>query len=97
MIKKFNLNEIYSTTVDGIHWEYHPNKDDILEKINEIIDAVNAIQDKSASTFSFVKHGKWINEPNCWYRCSVCGEHYPSSRGYMNYNYCPNCGANMKE
>ena len=42
-----------------------------------------------------VKHGRWINEPNCWYRCSVCGEHYPSTRGYMNYNYCPHCGARM--
>ena len=43
------------------------------------------------------KRGRWINEPNCWYRCSVCGEHYPSIRGYMTYNYCPNCGAKMDE
>ena len=42
------------------------------------------------------KHGKWIEEPNCWYRCSNCGEHYPSLRGYMDYNYCPNCGALME-
>lgn len=46
--------------------------------------------------FAPVKHGRWINEPNCWYRCSVCGEHYPSTRGYMYYNYCPKCGADMR-
>lgn len=40
------------------------------------------------------KKGKWIEEPNCYYRCSECGDHYPSIRGYMAYNYCPTCGAN---
>lgn len=44
-----------------------------------------------------VKQGKWIEEPNCWYRCSICGQHYPSTRGYMYFNYCPNCGARMSE
>jgi len=42
------------------------------------------------------KKGKWIEEPNCYYRCSECGKHYPSILGYMNYNYCPNCGARME-
>ena len=41
------------------------------------------------------KFGEWMAEPNCWYRCSNCGQHYPSIRGYMDYNYCPNCGAMM--
>jgi Zn-finger nucleic acid-binding protein len=52
------------------------------------------------------KKGHWIEEPNCWYRCSLCGSHYvgltfglvyPSLRGCMDYNYCPNCGAYMRE
>lgn len=42
------------------------------------------------------KFGEWIEEPNCWYRCSNCGQHYPSIRGYMDYKYCPNCGAKME-
>ena len=42
------------------------------------------------------KTGTWIKEPNCYYRCSECGDHYPSIRGYMTYNFCPNCGAFMK-
>lgn len=45
-----------------------------------------------------VKHGKWIEEPNCFYRCSNCGRHHPSIRGYMDYKYCPYCGGeNGKE
>ena len=42
------------------------------------------------------KTGTWIKEPNCYYRCSECGDHYPSIRGYMTHNFCPNCGAFMK-
>ena len=51
----------------------------------------------NAPTIDAVKHrhGKWIEEPNCWYRCSECGQHYPSMRGYMYYNFCPSCGADM--
>lgn len=43
------------------------------------------------------KKGKWIEEPNCYYRCSRCSSHYPSILGYMDYKYCPNCGADMRE
>lgn len=40
-------------------------------------------------------YGKWVEEPNCMYRCSNCGSHYPSIRGYMYYRYCPSCGSRM--
>ena len=43
------------------------------------------------------RKGEWIDEPNCWYRCSHCGIHYPSIIGTMEYNYCPNCGSKNKE
>lgn len=42
-----------------------------------------------------VRHGRWIKEPNCWYRCAVCGDHYPSIADNMKYNYCPTCGTRM--
>lgn len=42
------------------------------------------------------KTGKWIKEPNCMFRCSVCGEHYPSVIGYMRYRFCPHCGSRME-
>ncbi len=45
------------------------------------------------------KTGHWIVEPNCWLRCSVCGEHYPNTSIYetKGSNYCPNCGARLVE
>ena len=43
-----------------------------------------------------VRHGRWIEEPNCMYRCSSCSSHYPSIRGYMDYCYCPSCGTRME-
>lgn len=44
------------------------------------------------------KTGHWISEPNCWIRCSECGEHYPCVSIYetKGSNYCPNCGAKME-
>ena len=37
--------------------------------------------------------GKWIEGPNCSYRCSNCGEHYFSVQDYIRYKFCPNCGS----
>ena len=41
--------------------------------------------------------GKWITSPDNtgWivYECSICGLH----RGTDGYNFCPNCGADMRE
>ena len=52
-----------------------------------------------------IKHGKWIDVPdyggNGWQiagkpvqpkQCSICGDVYSKA-----YNYCPRCGARMKE
>lgn len=39
--------------------------------------------------------GKWINVSGSWSpneKCSVCGEVVHE----YNYNYCPNCGADMR-
>lgn len=56
------------------------------DSINEIAEAV--VQ-------KLMSHGHWIREPNCWYRCSKCGSHYPSIADNMDYHYCPNCGTRM--
>ena len=50
------------------------------------------------------KRGKWIigeNENEGWCKCSVCG--YTNSTcevysiGFGAYNFCPNCGSDMRE
>lgn len=38
---KIEKLESYSTSNDGYYWIRHPNQDDIVNKINEIIDYLN--------------------------------------------------------
>lgn len=48
------------------------------------------------------RHGKWtlkMNERFYWKECSMCGHKPPRSDEYGTYiesNYCPNCGADMR-
>lgn len=44
-----------------------------------------------------IKHGKWDGKPIAGYstvRCSICGTAYLENTG--RWNYCPNCGADMR-
>lgn len=38
---KIEKLDYYSTSPDGYHWIQHPTKDDVVNKINEIIDFIN--------------------------------------------------------
>ena len=47
-----------------------------------------------------VVHGRWKKLPYHPYRCSICDEIAPLDQsGEFHYtsNYCPNCGADMRE
>lgn len=48
-----------------------------------------------------VRHGRWVkvhDEVCYWLACSVCGEEIPKRFGTDHYtNFCPNCGADMRE
>ena len=76
--------------------EYNTERLHIDRIIDEIDDAttVDAVE---------VKHGRWDRyEPdNSGYRkpkCSVCGEyHLAWWSDYTHCNYCPNCGADMRD
>ena len=46
------------------------------------------------------KRGEWIEQEDCW-QCSVCGDEYVLEVGVKpidaKMNFCPNCGADMRE
>ena len=42
-----------------------------------------------------IKHGKWIYDCWCEFKCSECGEHSNSKPYKGKEKYCPNCGAKM--
>lgn len=86
--KKYYVEDAYGYT-----------DEDIVNKVNEIIDAVN----ESSSITPQPKIGHWINLEETkykglvlpfWgrYECSKCGGH-----GEGTFNYCPKCGADMRE
>jgi hypothetical protein len=60
------------------------------------------IEEAPAEDVVPVVHGRWMaEEQKVWnleipvvigWRCSVCAE-----EGYIDFDYCPNCGARMKD
>ena len=43
------------------------------------------------------KKGKWINNRDVSWMCSECGKWLDVLQGDVKMNYCPNCGADMRE
>lgn len=61
---------------------------------NDVIDFINSQPTVDAKKIS---HGKWIEGIN--YKCSICGAEVVDN-SYLcgiTFNYCPNCGADMRE
>ena len=64
---------------------------------------LQSISDMPAADVTPVVHGHWVNAPLCgndYCRCSNCGSWHnihANLRGEINFKYCPNCGADMRE
>lgn len=43
------------------------------------------------------KKGKWINSRDVSWLCSECGKWLDVLQGDVDMNFCPNCGADMRE
>lgn len=43
---KIEKLEQYTSSMDGYHIIYHPDKMDIVRKINELVDAVNELREE---------------------------------------------------
>lgn len=43
------------------------------------------------------KKGKWINNRDVSWMCSECGKWLDVLQGDVKMNFCPNCGAAMRE
>ena len=81
--KKYYVEDAYGYT-----------DEDIVNKVNEIIDAVN----ESSSVTPKPKTGRWIIVDDCERfiaKCSECGQ-IEDSRMINKYPYC-HCGAKMAE
>lgn len=69
-----------------------------------VVEALDAIENMPAADVRPVVRGKWIDCDDKYYgwnmwACSACGEEFILEEGTpdMNeYNFCPNCGADMR-
>jgi len=60
----------------------------------------NLVNDIPAADVRLVVRGKWIDTVQSCHdsphvKCSMCGEYY--WRYFNIFNFCPNCGADMRE
>lgn len=73
----------------------HP--DDILKYNSGLLSAVQTVNDMPSAQPEH-KTGKWIpmddTDFGVYFNCSVCD--YQISDRYGKYNFCPNCGADMR-
>lgn len=90
-----------STSEDGVWWEKHATRRDIIEKVDEIIEVLNAlIKESQTADVTVVVEGKWKHETCDTYHCSVCDyvDAFPHLDDRVRFHkYCPNCGAHMEE
>ena len=54
--------------------------------------AENLIKSAPAADVAEVKHGRWVYDHWCEFKCSVCG-HFSNTNPRGKENYCPKCGA----
>ena len=67
------------------------------EKAMSFYDLLDKIHFAPTEDVRPVVRGKWIDESlgDMMCVCSICGQKI--TKGYFSHNFCPNCGADMKE
>lgn len=77
--KKYYVEDAYGYT-----------DEDIVNKVNEIIDVVNELSSVTPTRPT----GKWIDigDEGLVFKCSICG-----TKKTIESHFCPNCGAKMTE
>lgn len=51
---------------------------------------------KDVEAIQIPSHGRWLRTPTGWVYCSECGNEPPNETNEET-DFCPNCGAYMKE
>ena len=81
------IKEIHCAECDSYHG--------VRCRVCWVDDTLGYIDSEPAADVAPVRHGRWIYDHWCEFKCSVCGE-FSNSKPYRGKeNYCPNCGAKM--
>ena len=77
--------------VDWKMWGNYESEGTLIEAYS----AIDDLMEIPPADVAPVRHGWWIYDHWCEFKCSVCGE-FSNSKPYRGKeNYCPNCGAIM--
>ena len=60
----------------------------------DAIEILTEIEYTPAADVVEVRHGEWIYDHWCEFRCSICG-HWSKTEPRGKEKFCPNCGAKM--
>ena len=74
--------------------EYHGMLSDEELKIYQVIRILDALPTVDAVE---VVHGRWAERYPLFLECSKCGTGYVRYEFIEKANYCPNCGASMRD
>lgn len=87
--------------IEAIFGQFCASSDETEAALNSAVEDIKRI---TAADVRPVRRGKWSKEihPNVrynQYKCSICGEFsgHDSEGWIWKPNYCPNCGADMRE
>lgn len=77
------------------------NLSEMVIQNNDVQWCLSELYDILKSEAEPVRYGRWmLKERAHYFKCSLCNEPIPYKFGYSEsrryYNYCPNCGAEMR-
>lgn len=77
------------------------NYSDFRRSMADLTSLRELLEDTPAADVVEVRHGEWIHTDMAlfWHskdKCSECHYHDPQYIDLSYYNYCPNCGADMR-
>lgn len=84
--------------IRGLAEKHHSNGE--YEFANGVLKAITRITSQPIAEVKEVVFGKWKIEKKSKFnydKCSICGFNKPSFLEFRKYDFCPHCGANMRE